>query len=106
MSVCESWKSVLIDDARMRKKRDLRRAREAARPASPHRRRDPRSAVEHKPLYREQIDRQRRPAVEREIGDGFADDGTELVAVTGEAAGDDDAAVRWVVVDDEVLVGR
>lgn len=54
----------------------------------------------------EEADRVRRRTAGEQIGDDFADDGTELEAVSREAARDHNAIVVGKSIDREVLVRR
>lgn len=53
----------------------------------------------------EKVDRQVAGALRGEVGEGLADDAGELEAVAREAAGDDNAVVVRVAIEDEVAVG-
>ncbi len=57
-------------------------------------------------MVREEAYGLRGVAVDGEVGEDFANDGSEFEAVTGEAGGDGDLWVARVQSDDEVLVGR
>ena len=41
-----------------------------------------------------------------DVGEDLADDGAELVTVSGAGGGEDDVAVIGVTIDDEVFIGR
>src|SRR3982750_1646731 len=60
----------------------------------------------NQPLQREERDIVTRAAVEREIGEYFANHAAELEAMAGETCGDGDTRIVLQSIDDEVLVAR
>ena len=65
----------------------------------------PATTSEGRPRQAEQVERERRPASGREVGQHLADDRCELKAVPRAGRGDDDLRRVRQRVDDEMLVG-